>query len=153
MNNTALQSVNMLLVEDDPGDVELTRELLTHCKTPISLRILEDGEQALSYLLEKAKSEDLHNLPDLILLDLNMPKRNGKEVLEIIKKHDLLKLIPIIVLTTSSSERDVLESYRLGANSFITKPVGFKEFSRIIDSIENFWFSQALLPSRSNHGR
>jgi len=153
MTSATLPAIKVLLVEDDPGDVELTKELFVSAKIPVSLRTLEDGEQAISYLLETSKSGELQDLPDLILLDLNMPKRNGKEVLDVLKKHPLLKLIPVIVLTTSSSDRDILESYALGANCFITKPVGFKEFSEIVQSIETFWFSLAKLPSRSQHGR
>lgn len=135
----------VLLVEDDPGDIELTRSALKQNKLKISLSVAEDGEQALDFLRRKGKYANAPR-PDLILLDLNMPRKDGREVLAEIKKDESLKTIPVVVLTTSNADTDVIKSYELGCNCYATKPVGFKEFCGIIKEIEEFWFTIVKLP-------
>jgi two-component system response regulator len=135
----------ILLVEDNPGDVELTKEALAGGKVANVLNVVSDGEEAMAYVRRQGKYAGARR-PDLILLDLNLPRKDGREVLAEIKGDEELKLIPIVVLTTSASEEDVLRSYRLSANSYITKPVDFAGFARVIRSLESFWFSVVVLP-------
>jgi len=137
--------VEILLVEDNPGDVRLTVEAFIESKILNNLHIVEDGIDALAYLRKEGKYER-EPRPDLILLDLNLPKKDGREVLEEIKKEDPLKKIPVVVLTTSSAEEDIIKSYELYANCYITKPVDINQFMKVIRSIANFWFSIVKLP-------
>jgi two-component system, chemotaxis family, response regulator Rcp1 len=137
--------IEILLIEDDPGDVELTMEVLEMAKVKVNISTVEDGIQALEYLRNEGKFSDASR-PDLILLDLNMPRMDGRETLEEIKKDVSLKLIPVVILTTSDSDEDVVKTYTLGASCYITKPVGLEQFSKVVHSIENFWFTVVNLP-------
>lgn len=139
----------ILLVEDDPGDQELTRRALLEGAVPHDLRIVEDGEEALDYLLRRAGYSDGRNnpLPDLILLDLNLPRLTGRQVLERIRSESRLARIPVIVLTTSQQERDMLQSYDNGACSYIVKPSGIDEFIKVVRTIEEYWLDIVRLPS------
>ena len=142
--------IEILLVEDNPGDVRLTLEALKAGKIHNKVKVLTDGEQAVDYLKRKNGFEN-RPLPDLILLDLNLPKLSGREVLAIIKEDDLLKHIPVIILTTSKAEDDILKSYQHHANCYITKPVDFVQFSVVIKKLEDFWFSIVKIPHKNGH--
>jgi DNA-binding response OmpR family regulator len=137
--------IRVLLVEDNPGDAELTRDTLTQSKLFIQIAVALDGEDALDYLLARGDYSGVA-LPDLIVLDLNLPKLGGREVLAEMKKHDQLRSIPVVVLTSSDAEKDVVMSYKLGASCYVTKPVGLAAFQAIVKSIENFWFTVVKLP-------
>ncbi|MBF0476458.1 MAG: response regulator [Deltaproteobacteria bacterium] len=139
--------LEILLVEDDPADVDLTQEALESSKIKVNLHVAKDGVEAMDFLRGRGRFATAP-FPDLILLDLNMPKKDGREVLAEIKADDKLKLIPVVVLTTSQAEEDILKSYDLGANCYISKPVGLTEFSRVVRSIEDFWFTVVKLPAR-----
>lgn len=139
--------INILLVEDNPGDIRLTKEVLKEGKIRNRLDVVTDGEQAIHYL-KKAPPYREAITPDIILLDLNLPKKDGREVLAEIKTDPLLMLIPVIVLTTSGAEQDVLDMYAHHANCYITKPVDFNQFINVIKSIEDFWLSIVKLPSK-----
>jgi two-component system response regulator len=139
-------SFEVLLIEDDPGDVELTQAALAKSKLKINLNVVNDGEEALAYLRREGQYTDAVR-PNLILLDLNLPGLSGLEVLSSIKRDQRLKLIPVVVLTTSDAETDIVESYQLGANCYVTKPLGLKDFAKIVNSIEDFWFTVVQLPS------
>lgn len=139
------KAVNILLVEDNPGDVRLVVESLKESKRPTNLITVKDGVEAIAYLhREGIYANEVR--PDIILLDLNLPRKNGKEVLKEIKKDPGLKRIPVIVLTASSAERDIINSYDLNANCYITKPVSLEQFTEVIKSIENFWLKVVKLP-------
>jgi two-component system, chemotaxis family, response regulator Rcp1 len=135
----------VLLVEDSPGDVRLTREAFKDAKVHINLHVASDGVEAMAFLRHEGKHADVPR-PDLILLDLNLPKKSGREVLEEIKDDPILMSIPVVILTTSESEHDVLRSYLLHANCFITKPVDLTGFLLVVKSIDNFWLSVVKLP-------
>ncbi|CAN5120029.1 response regulator [soil metagenome] len=137
------EGFEILLVEDNPGDVRLTQEVLKTSAYNTRLKVVYDGEEALDYLLQLT---DKNVIPDLILLDLNLPRRNGLEVLEVIKKHPRLMLIPIVMLTSSEAPHDIDECYSRHANSYITKPVDFDEYFKVVNMIEKFWFSIVKLP-------
>lgn len=139
------KAVDILLVEDNTGDVLLTTEALKGMKVHNQLYVVEDGVEAMDFLHRHGKYGKMPR-PDLILLDLNLPRKDGREVLAEIKKDPGLKLIPVIILTTSKSEEDILTTYGLHANCYITKPMGFSQFLRVVQSIENFWFSIVKLP-------
>lgn len=139
-------TVEILLVEDDPGDVELTRESLRNSKLYIHLHVVEDGLQAMAFLRREGKYAQ-SPVPDLILLDLNLPRKSGTQVLTETKNDENLKKIPVIVLTTSNAEEDIVRSYNLGANCYITKPVGLAQFIQVIEAIEGFWFTVVKLPT------
>ncbi len=139
--------IEVLLVEDDPCDVELTEECMKDAKVLVSLNVVDDGVKALAYLRKQGRYAAAKR-PDLILLDLNLPKKDGREVLSEVKNDENLKSIPVVILTTSSTDEDVLNTYGLGANSYITKPAGFDQFVKVVKSIENFWFSIVKLPPR-----
>jgi chemotaxis family two-component system response regulator Rcp1 len=141
----AVESVNVLLVEDNPGDVRLTIEALKGLKLYNELNVVNDGVEAMAFLRQEGIYANAPR-PDLVLLDLNLPRKDGREVLEEIKSDPDLKRIPVVVLTTSSNERDILESYNLHANCYITKPVDLGQFLIIVQSIQNFWFSIVKLP-------
>jgi two-component system, chemotaxis family, response regulator Rcp1 len=140
-----VSSVDILLVEDNPGDIRLTREALRDSKIRNNLTVVEDGVEAMAYLRREGAYADASR-PDIILLDLNLPRMDGREVLREIKADDMLKRIPVVVLTTSESEDDILRSYDLHANCYIAKPVDFNRFITIVHTIENFWFSIVKLP-------
>ena len=139
--------VEILLVEDSPADVALTQEALQDSKLRNNLHVVTDGEAAMAFLRQSGDYASKPR-PDLILLDLNLPKKNGREVLAEIKTDPVLQLIPIVIMTVSQDERDILESYRLHANCYIRKPVKFAEFIEIVKSIESFWFSIVTLPPK-----
>jgi two-component system, chemotaxis family, response regulator Rcp1 len=138
--------IEVLLVEDSPGDVRLTREALRDAKVHISLHVATDGIEAMAYL-ERTGSHVNAPRPDLILLDLNLPKKDGREVLKEIKESPSLRIIPVVILTTSSSDADVLQSYHLHANCYISKPVDLDGFLKVVQSIDNFWLSVVKLPA------
>jgi chemotaxis family two-component system response regulator Rcp1 len=135
----------VLLVEDSPGDVRLTQEAFKDAKVHINLHVASDGAEAMAFLNREGRFAD-NPRPDLILLDLNLPKKSGREVLEEIKGSLELRSIPVVILTTSSAEEDVLRSYQLHANCYINKPVGLEGFLQIVKSIDNFWLSVVHLP-------
>ena len=130
--------IEILLVEDNPGDARLTQEALRDAKVRNNLHVVLDGVEALAFLRRQGKHAAVPK-PDLILLDLNLPKKDGREVLEEIKQDDQLRHIPIVILTTSQAEKDIIESYRLRANAFVTKPVDLEQFLKVVRSIEHFW--------------
>jgi two-component system, chemotaxis family, response regulator Rcp1 len=142
---TDAEAIEVLLVEDSPGDVRLTREALKDAKVHINLNVASDGMQAMAFLNREGKNANVHR-PDLILLDLNLPKKDGREVLEEIKASSTLGSIPVVILTTSASEADIFESYRLHANCYITKPVDLDGFLKVVGSIDSFWLSIVRLP-------
>jgi CheY-like chemotaxis protein len=146
LNFSDARPVEILLVEDSPSDAALTREALEKGKIANNLNCVGDGVEALEYLYRKGEFANAKR-PDLIMLDLNMPRKDGKEVLKEIKSDPSLKTIPVIVLTTSHAEQDILQSYRLNANCYITKPVDFKSFIDVVKSIEQFWLSVVTLPA------
>ncbi len=137
--------VEILLVEDNPGDVRLTQEVLREGKVRNTLRVAGDGEQALAMLRREGAHHDAPR-PDVILLDLNLPKKDGRTVLAEIKNDPLLHRIPVVILTTSKAEEDVLKSYDLNANCYITKPVDLDQFIKVIRMIEDFWLTIVVLP-------
>jgi len=137
--------IEILLVEDDPGDTLMIREAFQDNKITNNLTCLTDGEQAVSYLRREGEYADAVR-PDLILLDLNLPRKDGREVLAEIKDDDDLKVIPIVVLTTSAAEEDILRSYRLHANAYVTKPVDFEAFIEVVRQIDEFFVSVVKLP-------
>jgi chemotaxis family two-component system response regulator Rcp1 len=139
--------VQILLVEDNPGDARLARQGLLQCKMAHDLHVVDDGVKAMAFLNREGQYQEATR-PQLILLDLNLPRKDGREVLREIKEHEDLKTIPVIILTTSSAERDINRTYALHANSYITKPLDFLQFVDVVKSIENFWFSTAQLPTR-----
>lgn len=140
-----MNEIQILLVEDNEGDILLTLEAFKEMKIKNTVAVVKDGEEAIDFLKEKSKAAD-QALPDLILLDINMPKINGIEVLEFIKKDDKFRKIPVVMLTTSSSQADIEACYEKYANCFITKPMDFGKFMDVVEQIESFWFSTAQLP-------
>jgi len=142
-----MRPVQILLVEDSPDDILLTEEALRDAKFANELSSVMDGEAALEYLRGVGEFAD-RTPPDLIILDLNLPKKDGREVLREIKQDDSLKLIPVIVLSTSGAAEDILEAYGLHVNAYVQKPVDFDDFIRAVRSIEDFWLSIVRLPSR-----
>lgn len=140
--------VDILLVEDNPGDVRLTQEAFRDSRMPVKLSVVMDGEDALNYLYKRGVYADVTK-PDIILLDLNIPKKDGKEVLCEIKNDDVLKYVPVVVLTTSNAEQDIVKTYNLNVNAYINKPVDFDKFFDIVQKIEAFWLMTATLPSNS----
>lgn len=145
MNNKNLE---ILLVEDDPGDVDLMKESLKESKIAIDMSVVGDGVEAMTYLRKEGRYSCV-NRPNIILLDLNLPKKDGREVLQEVKNDDNLKEIPIVILTTSNAEQDIIKSYGLGANCYITKPVGFEQFRKVVNEIKNFWFTIVELPNKN----
>lgn len=137
--------IDILLVEDNPADVLIAREALKEAKLINTIHVTEDGMEAMEFLNKRGKFASAPR-PDLILLDLNLPRKNGREVLEEIKNDANLKSIPVVVLTTSSAEEDILRSYNLHANCYVVKPVEFDSFVKAIQSIQHFWFSIVALP-------
>jgi two-component system, chemotaxis family, response regulator Rcp1 len=145
---TDADPIEILLVEDSPGDVRLTREAFKDAKVHINLHVASDGAEAMDFLSREGEHGNAPR-PDLILLDLNLPKKDGREVLEEIKVSPTLKSIPVVVLTTSASDADILRSYKLHANCYITKPVGLDGFLEVVKSIDNFWLTVVKLPSEA----
>lgn len=141
--------IQVLLVEDNPGDADLTRECLKTSQLQIELTVVVNGTQAISFLHKRGQFASSLT-PDLILLDLNLPGLDGRAVLRNIKKDDKLRRIPVCVLSSSATEADVLESYHMGANCYVVKPIDFKTFQGIVYAIENFWFTVVKLPSRTD---
>ena len=142
---TDATAIEVLLVEDSPGDVRLTREAFKDAKVHLNLHVASDGVEAMDFLNRVGKYARVPR-PDLILLDLNLPKKDGREVLEEVKESPALKSIPVVILTTSASDADILRSYRLHANCYITKPVGLDGFLKVVKSIDSFWLSVVKLP-------
>jgi len=142
---TDAEPIEVLLVEDSPGDVRLTREAFKDAKVHINLHVAPDGAEAMAFLGRTGEHADAPR-PDLILLDLNLPKKDGREVLEEIKESEKLKSIPVVILTTSASDVDILRSYKLHANCYITKPVDLNGFLEVVKSIDSFWLSVVKLP-------
>ncbi len=143
--NAPGQPIEILLVEDNPGDVRLTRESLAEGRVRNNLHVVADGEAALAFLRRTGRFAAVPR-PDLILLDLNLPRRDGREVLADIKADPDLRRIPVVILTTSQAEQDIVQSYDLHANCFVTKPVGLDQFLKVIRSIEAFWLEIVKLP-------
>ena len=137
--------IEILLVEDSPADVLIAREALAEAKLINTIHVAEDGVEAMDFLHKRGKFTSAPT-PDLILLDLNLPRKNGREVLAEIKADAELKSIPVIILTTSCADEDILNAYDLHANCYVVKPVGFENFSRAVQSIRHFWFSVVSLP-------
>ena len=140
-----VRPIEILMVEDNPGDVRLTREALKDAKVSNKLHVVEDGVAALDFLYRRA-GFDVAPRPDLILLDLNLPRKNGREVLAEIKQDEHLKTIPVVILTTSQAEEDVVRAYSLHANCYIAKPVDFEQFNKIVRTIGDLWLSIVTLP-------
>ena len=137
--------IDLLLVEDNPGDVRLTREALREGGVPINLSVASDGVEAVEFLHRRGKYQDAPR-PELILLDLNLPKKSGREVLSEIKADPALRSIPVVVMTTSTSDQDVDRAYSLNANCYVAKPVQLDEFLAAVHSIEDFWLGRAIRP-------
>jgi chemotaxis family two-component system response regulator Rcp1 len=140
-------AVEILLVEDNPGDVELTREALDVAKVANRLHVVDDGSDAVDFLFRRGRFADAPQ-PDIILLDLNLPNKDGREVLSEIKADANLAQIPIVVLTTSQADEDIMHAYQLHANCYITKPIDFNQFLRIVSAIEEFWLNVVKLPRK-----
>lgn len=141
-----VKSIDILLIEDNPGDVDLAREALENSKMNNTLYVVEDGEEAMDFLYKQGQYTQVPR-PDLIILDLNLPKKDGREVLAEIKSDDTLRRIPVVILTTSKAEEDVLKTYNLHANCYVTKPLDLDRFLHVVRSIQNFWLSIVVLPN------
>ena len=141
--------INILLVEDNPADARLIKEVFKDTKTKNRLYVVKDGVEAMAFLNQEFEYADIPR-PDVILLDLNLPRKDGREVLKELKEDDILKRVPIVILTTSSAEEDIIKTYNNHANCYITKPVDFDQFLKVINSIEDFWLSVVKLPSNLN---
>jgi CheY-like chemotaxis protein len=148
MGNVLAESIDILVVEDNPGDARLIREILNENRLYSSLYIVNDGVEAMSYLRNEGKYS-IAPRPDLIILDLNLPRKDGREVLAEIKADEELRHIPIVIMTISQAEEDILRTYKLNANCYITKPIDLNEFIKVIKSIEEFWFSTVKLPPKA----
>ncbi len=138
--------MKLLLVEDNAGDIRLTQEAFKESKFPVEIDVAMDGEVAIEYLSERVSNPEL-SFPDLILLDLNIPIKDGRQVLEFIKNHEMLRRLPVVILTTSNAEIDIMKSYNLHVNAYINKPVEFDEFYDIVQKIDHFWLQTAILPT------
>lgn len=145
MDSSNVQPLEILLVEDNPGDIRLIKEILKETKIQTNIQVAMDGEAALRLLFNE-KNLNTPPRPDLILLDLNLPKIDGRELLSEIKDSEVLKSIPVVILTTSTAEEDIRETYNNHANSYITKPVDLDHFIRVVESIKDFWLSIVKLP-------
>jgi two-component system, chemotaxis family, response regulator Rcp1 len=143
----SLETICILLVEDNPGDVRLTKEALKDAKVLNEVFVASDGVEAMQFLHKEGKFPDVP-LPDLILLDLNLPRKDGREVLAEIKKDPALKRIPVVILTTSKTDEDIIKTYDLHANAYVTKPVDLNRFIEIMQSLEEFWFTIVKLPPK-----
>jgi CheY-like chemotaxis protein len=147
INENRVNSIEILLVEDNPADVRLTQEALKEEKIHNNLSVVNDGVEALAFLRREGRYANAVR-PDLILLDLNLPRKDGREVLAEIKQDEKLKAIPVVVLTVSDAERDILQSYKLHANCYIKKPLNLGEFSKVVKSIREFWLTIVKLPPK-----
>jgi len=147
MQSRSCRPIEILLVEDNPGDVRLTKEALKEGKVMNVLNTVGDGEEALAYLRRQGAHAQATR-PDLVLLDLNLPRKSGREVLAEIKEDPDLKRIPVVILTVSEAEQDIIKSYNLHANCYITKPVNLEQFIEVVKSIEDFWLTVVMLPPR-----
>lgn len=151
MNDTQMNScgkpIDILLVDDDHGDVLLTTKALHQGKVSNQIHVARDGVEAMAFLNREGEFKSARR-PDLIFLDLNMPRKDGREVLEEIKRNDELRTIPVVVLTTSDADRDILRSYHLHANCYVTKPVNMDQFMHVVRDIQGYWFSVVKLPPR-----
>lgn len=145
MSTAVGRPAEVLLVEDSPGDVRLTREALKEGKVRNNLSVVSDGVEAMEFLRREGKYADAPR-PDIVLLDLNMPRKDGREVLAEMKSDEQLKRIPVVVLTTSEAEQDILRTYDLHANCYLTKPVDLEQFISIVKSVEDFWLTIVQLP-------
>ncbi|MBO1753281.1 response regulator [Actinotalea sp. BY-33] len=145
--NEVQKPIDVLLVEDDPGDVLMTREAFEENKVVNRLAVVSDGASAMQYLRKEGEYADVPT-PDMVLLDLNLPRMDGREVLAAMKSDDELRRIPVVVLTTSEAEEDVLRSYSLHANAYVTKPVDFARFIEVVRQIDDFFLTVVRLPSR-----
>ena len=141
-----IKPVEIFLVEDSQGDIDLIREVLEESKLKNTLTVAVDGEEALNYLKRKGRYANATR-PDLVILDLNLPKKDGREVLAEMKSSPDLKSIPVVIMTTSREEEDILNMYNLHANCYITKPIDFEQFTKVVKSIEDFWFTIVKLPN------
>jgi CheY-like chemotaxis protein len=150
--STAGRSIEILLVEDSATDVMLAKEALGEAKVHNNLSVVKDGVEAMAFLRKEHSYAEVPR-PDLILLDLNMPRKDGREVLAEVKADDDLKNIPVVILTTSQAEQDVLQAYGLHANCYISKPVDFEQFANVVQAIEQFWFTVVLLPSPGSNAK
>jgi two-component system, chemotaxis family, response regulator Rcp1 len=146
----SLAPIEVLLVEDSVGDVRLTREAFKDAKVHINLHVAVDGDDAMTFLKRERQYVDAPR-PDLILLDLNLPRKDGREVLKEIKESPTLAIIPVVILTTSASEEDILRTYQLHANCYITKPVDLEGFLKVVKSMDSFWLSVVKLPRDATH--
>lgn len=140
-----MKPIEILLVEDNPGDVDLTREALEIGKLNNILHVVDDGEEAMAFLRREGQYAKTSR-PDLVLLDLNLPRKNGREVLAEIKSDADLKRIPVVILTTSKAEEDILKTYNLHANCYVTKPIDLDQFIKVVHAIEEFWLTIVKLP-------
>jgi len=147
MENAFLNSIDILIVEDNIGDARLIKEVFNENKVFNSLHFVNDGVEAMDFLFARGKYKGVPK-PDLIILDLNLPKKDGREVLAEIKSDNELKHIPVVIMTISQAEEDILKSYNLHANCFVTKPIDLDQLIKVIKSIENFWFSVVKLPTK-----
>jgi two-component system, chemotaxis family, response regulator Rcp1 len=144
-NHLMMNSIDILIVEDNAGDARLIKEVFNENKLSNSLYFVKDGVETMDFLRNKGKYKGVPQ-PDLIILDLNLPKKDGREVLAEIKSDDSLKHIPVVIMTISQAEEDILRSYNLHANCFVSKPIDLLQFTKVVKSIENFWFSVVKLP-------
>lgn len=142
-----MRRLEVLLIEDDAADAELTRKTLEKGKVLLNLNIVTDGEKAMQYLHRQGPYIDAAR-PDLVLLDLNMPRKDGREVLREMKADADLRSVPVVIVTTSSADEDILKTYGLGANCYVTKPIGLDQFTNVVKAIEDFWFTIVKLPPR-----
>lgn len=149
-SDKVVRPVDILLVEDTPSDVRLTREALKDAKVLNVLYVAEDGVEAMDFLRQRGEHADAPR-PDLILLDLNLPRKDGREVLAEIKEDEELKRIPVVVLTTSGAEEDIIRTYSLHANAYVKKPVDLDQFLKVVRSLENFWLAVVSLPPNGKH--
>jgi len=148
MNNSRIGApIEILLVEDNPGDVRLAREALKENKVRNNVHVVEDGEAAMEFLRKQNKYQNVPR-PDLVLLDLNLPKKDGREVLAEIKADDDLKRIPVVMLTISKAEEDIIRAYDLHVNCYITKPIDLDQFIKVVRTVEDFWLTIVKLPPK-----
>jgi len=139
------RAVQMLLVEDNLGDIRLTKETLRDAKVMVNLHVVGDGVEAMAFLRKEGKHANAPR-PDLVLLDLNLPKKDGREVLAEMKQDPDLRRIPVVILTISNGQEDIIKSYNLHANAYVTKPLNLEQFAKIVKAIEDFWFTVVKLP-------
>jgi len=147
MNDMRVKQIDILVVEDNPGDARLIMEVLKSNKIYNSLHVVKDGVEAMDFLNQNGEYAEMPR-PDLIFLDLNLPRMDGREVLAKLKSDDIFKHIPVVVMTMSQSEEDILKSYNLHANCYVTKPIDLDQFVKVVESIEDFWFSLVKLPGK-----